>query len=516
MSALPASRPPRLHGLRLLPELFATPLAGGGLAPLGWRRHLAMALVLVPPVILTVILSYDRAPHVEVNPAAHGLLEGFCALMSLIVFYVLHQEYISTGTARLRLIALGFLALGLLDGAHAFAPPHSELFVWLRSAAALVSSALFAFALTCDRLCRPVDRAAVQRADARAALFGTATVAFALGSYALRDHLPSMLQGAHFSSFALVEKGFAGLLYLVTGLAFLRYYRRSRENILFVLAVAMFHFAESQWLAIFSDPWDVTWWIWHWVRTAVFVGILIGIADEFVQSARELQQSHHTLVETEKLASLGEMAASVAHEIRNPLGMLTGSIGLLRDPRLEPSERAELIDLLERETNRLNHIVSDTLAFAYPRPDRLHLLNLEAVVRDAVIQQALQHPRVSVDVVFEGGPHIVRGDEVLLQRIVWNLFENAAAAMGERGSFAVKGRREGDRVEVEFRDDGPGMAPEVLAQVLKPFFTTKEHGVGLGLPLVQRMVLEQDGRMDILSEPGKGTSVRISFPVVAR
>jgi signal transduction histidine kinase len=122
---------------------------------------------------------------------------------------------------------------------------------------------------------------------------------------------------------------------------------------------------------------------------------------------------------------------------------------------------------------------------------------------------------VTPEVCFHAELPLIRGDEMQLQRIVWNLFNNAAAAMMGEGCFSVSVRREGDRLELEFRDTGPGMAPETLAQALKPFFTTKEGGIGLGLPIVQRMVLEQGGHMDISSEPGAGTCVRISFPAIA-
>ena len=510
-------RRPRFHGLNLLPEIFATPIRGTPASPLGWERHLYLAAILVPPLILTVAFGYGGEYQPRVNEAAHGLVEGFCALMSLVVFYVLHQEFISTGTCRLRMMAFAFLVLGLVDGSHALCPPHSELFVWFRSAAALASAGTLALAFGRDGRCQTIGSAEMAKANANAhaALVGAGTLIFVLVSVALRDHLPSMLEGERFSGLALFEKGLAGLFYLMAGIAFLRYFRRSRENILFVLAVAMFLLAESQWLAFFSDPWDFIWWIWHWIRGVVFVGILFGIAYEFVQSAKDLQSSHLSLVESEKLASLGEMAASVAHEIRNPLGTLNGSVGLLKDQRLDNAERSELIGIIEKEINRLNHIVSDTLDFAHSRADRLHVLNLETVVRDAVKLQAPRHPGVTPEVCFNAELPLIRGDEIQLQRIVWNLFDNAAAAMDGQGRFSISARREDERLNLEFRDTGPGMAPETLAQALKPFFTTKEGGVGLGLPIVQRMVLEQGGSMDISSEPGAGTSVRISFPSIA-
>ncbi|MDR2238926.1 MAG: hypothetical protein LBE33_00600 [Zoogloeaceae bacterium] len=508
----------RPHGLNVLPQLFAASVRGAQLPPLGWRRHLLLALILTPPLALTAALGYGSNMSFPGYPnnGAHILIEGFCALMSLVVFYVLHQEYISTGIRCLRMMAFAFLILGILDGVHALSPPYSELFVWFRSAAAFISGAMLALALSMSGRCRRIADKDTAKANVEAALVGAATLVFAGLSFVFRDDLPLMLEGARFSILALIEKGLAGLFYLISGIVFLHYYRRSRENILFVLAVAMFLLVESQWLSFFSDPWDMIWWTWHWIRTAVFIGILFGIAHQVVQSAKDLQMSHMWLVEKEKLASLGEMAASIAHEIRNPLGTLTSSVGLLGDARLSGAERSELIGIVEREVNRLNHVVSDTLMFAHPRAGQLHPLNLETVVRDAVKLQAVRFPAIEVDIRFESDFPLIRGNEIQLQQVIWNLFDNAAAAMGGKGRFTILGCRDGNFLTLELRDTGPGIAPENLTEILKPFFTTKASGVGLGLPITQRMVLEHEGTMSIDSEAGKGTCVRLSFPLIAR
>jgi len=503
------------HGLHALPRLLAASVRRAPLPPLDWQRRLLLALFLAPPLLLALALGYDRNFPEYPNEGAHALIEGFCVLMSFVVFYVLHQEYISSGTYCLRMMALASLALGILDGAHALSPAHSDLFVWFRGSAALVSGAMLVLALSLSGCARMFDGKTAET-NIGTVLAGAASLVFVALSFVFRDHLPRMLQEEHFSAASLLMKGAAGFFYLIAGIVFLHYYRRSRENILFVLAVAMFLFAESQWLTFFSRPWDAGWWIWHGIRAAVFIGILFGIALEIVHNAKELQMSHQRLMEKEKLASLGEMAASIAHEIRNPLGALTSSVGLLNDPRLAEAERNELIGILEREINRLNHIVSDTLAFAHPRADRLRLLNLETVIRDVVRLHASCLSAVEVAIRFDVALPLIRGDETRLHQVIWNLLDNAAAAMGGKGRLVILGRRDGPLLSVEFHDTGPGIPSENLHQVFKPFFTTKARGVGLGLPIAHRIVLEHGGTMNIGSEAGKGACVRIAFPLIAR
>jgi signal transduction histidine kinase len=508
------ARAPRFHGLSLLPELFADPPDSGPVAPLGASKWLQMAAALMPPLVLTLLLGYDTEYSPHANHGVHRLVEGFCALMSLVVFYVLHQEFLSTGTTALRMMAFAFLVLGVLDAGHALSPPHSGVFVWLRTCAALGSATLLALSLRHHGRDRSTAAVLPGNVAVDAWTVAAASLLFVALSFLLQDWLPPMLQGENFSPATLVLKVLAGLLYAWAGRGFLRYYCRSRETILFVLALAMFLFAESQLLSFFSEPWDVVWWAWHWTRTAVFIGILFGMALEFTRNAKDLQVSQVHLMESERLASLGEMAAGIAHEIRNPLATLTGSVSLLKDEKVSGEERRELIDIMEKEINRLTHVVSDTLAFAHTLPDRLRILNLETVVREAIGAPASRHGGVHVTLEFAADIPLVRGDEIKLQRVVWNLFDNAVAAMSGKGTFQVSARRENGQVALSFRDSGEGMSPETLGQVFKPFFTTREDGVGLGLAIVQRMVLEHHGSIEISSTLGEGTIVTVRLPGV--
>jgi signal transduction histidine kinase len=503
----------RHHGLSFLPEFFAGTGDGRPERPLSRFQALLLLTMLVPPVVLPLYL--DRVVYADATfhqHLAHSLIEGFCGLMALVVFYILHQEYLITGTRRLRWMAYGFLVLGVLDLFHALSGDDSNLFVWLRATAAFGGALFLALSLRQSGTDPIHSSSDATNARMRAGLVALGAVIFGLVSFLVEPWIPEMAVDGRFSFLALAVNGTAGAMYFMVGFSFLRGFRRNRENVLLVLAVAMFLFAESEVLVFFSHLWDVAWWAWHVIRTVIFAGILVGIAHEFTENVRELQESHASLLESEKLASLGEMAAGIAHEIRNPIGTLTNSVGLLREAQLSPEETGELLDILEKEVNRLNHIVSDTLAFAHPRSDRYRPLRIEAVVEEALHRLEHRHPGVRVERTFAPTLPPVFGDAVQLHGVVWNVVDNAISAMDGRGTLRVSAAAADPFVELAVEDTGRGIPEEVRAQLFKPFFSTKPGGTGLGLSIVKRIVTRHGGEVKVQSEVGRGTRVTISLP----
>ena len=497
------------HGLSFLPSALSKP-ATVAVGPLGRRYHVLLVITLLPPPLIGLYLQHFAFPgQLMENHLAHSLLEGFCALISLIEFYVLHQEYQLSASRQLKLMAYGFLTFGIIEFFHALSPPGSDLFVWYRAWAAFGGGLFLALARS-TTLSRLFDGLQGWKGAVTLAL---AAFVFALASAVFDPWLPAMKYDGTFSALATAINLFAGLFYLLAGVWLLRAFRGGREGIVFVLALGMFLLAESQGLFPFSTLWDMNWWAWHWIKAAVFIGILVGLGYEYGQSVAELEASQAQLLESEKLTSLGEMAASVAHEIRNPLGTIRNSLELLRDKRLTTAETEEVLGILEREVNRINHIVSDTLSFAHGAASERVPVVLRALVEQTMGQVLQLKSEVRLATTFEPDLPPVLGDAHQLHQVVWNLADNALAAINSSGEIRVRAFRDGASVVLQIQDSGCGIPPELKDLIAKPFFSTKIGGTGLGLPIVQRIVHGHGGRIQIESAPESGTLVSVWLPV---
>jgi two-component system NtrC family sensor kinase len=234
-----------------------------------------------------------------------------------------------------------------------------------------------------------------------------------------------------------------------------------------------------------------------------------------------LRQTQAQLVQSEKLSSLGRLAASVAHEINNPLsGILTYAkliIRTLETREVDEKTRATSIRqlrLVERETERCTAIVRNLLEFARQRPLSVADVAVPAVLDEALalLAHQISLQNVKIEKHYEPVPP-VEGDGGQLRQAFVNIALNACDAMPEGGVLRVSLRpaTDGEQVVVEFSDTGTGIPPDVLSKILDPFFTTKENGTGLGLSVVYGIVERHGGKLDIESQPGRGTTVRIQL-----
>jgi two-component system NtrC family sensor kinase len=236
----------------------------------------------------------------------------------------------------------------------------------------------------------------------------------------------------------------------------------------------------------------------------------------------ELRHAQAALVQTEKLSSLGQLSASIAHEINNPLaGILTYAKLLAREAErdVQDGERrkafVQRLALVQRETERCSAIVRNLLDFARERPLRLDEVDVAAVVRESLQlvghQLSLLGHRVEVDV--QPAPP-VRADFGELRQAVVNLAMNAAEAMGRDGRMAVAVRpTEGEgAVELVVTDDGPGVPEGIRTRIFDPFFTTKEKGTGLGLSVVYGIVQRHGGSIRVEGAPVKGARFIVTLP----
>ncbi len=215
----------------------------------------------------------------------------------------------------------------------------------------------------------------------------------------------------------------------------------------------------------------------------------------------------------ERLAAVGSLAASVAHEIRNPLAAISGSAELLGAAALE-DEDTRLLSIIRRESTRLSELITDMLTFTRPRPPQRVRASLARIAAEALetFRNDPGHAGVEVSLHDQGVPE-VEVDPDQLSQVLWNLLRNAAEAAGDDGGHidVTVGTLDDGRVELSVVDDGPGIPAEQRDQVFDPFFTTKEGGTGFGLATVHRIVQDNGGEIELESAPGRGTTFRVSF-----
>jgi two-component system nitrogen regulation sensor histidine kinase GlnL len=237
---------------------------------------------------------------------------------------------------------------------------------------------------------------------------------------------------------------------------------------------------------------------------------------------RELEEQ---VRRSDRLAALGVVAAGLAHEVRNPLVGVRAAAQLLeREPDF-PAPLREFTGVIIREVDRLNRLVDDLLTFAGRRPPAIAACDLNRLVDEALRLEEARLQAVRVVVVRQYDPAVpsVAGDADRLLQVFLNLVRNGAEAMqGRGGELTVRTRFErlspqcGGRPAgvVEFTDGGPGITAEVRARLFTPFFSTKDGGTGLGLPISLRIVEEHGGALEVQSEVGHGTTLRVLLPLV--
>ena len=238
--------------------------------------------------------------------------------------------------------------------------------------------------------------------------------------------------------------------------------------------------------------------------------------EDLRRSYAQLERTQERLVRGERLAALGELSAVVAHEVRNPLGVIFNSLGSLRRLLRPSGDAAVLLDIVGEEADRLNRIVGDLLDFARPSTLEVRPEPLERVVEDALGAALAQCP-AGVVVARELDPTLppVALDARLARQAVLNVAVNAVQAMPHGGRLTARTRREGDEAVLEIEDEGPGIAPEVAPRIFEPFFTTKASGTGLGLAVVKRIVEEHGGAVAARSAGEAGTIFSLRFPLAA-
>jgi PAS domain S-box-containing protein len=236
--------------------------------------------------------------------------------------------------------------------------------------------------------------------------------------------------------------------------------------------------------------------------------------EDLRRSYADLARAQEQLIAGERLAALGELSAVVAHEVRNPLGVIFNSLGSLRRLVRPAGDAKMLFDIVEEEADRLNRIVGDLLDFARPSQPQLRPEHLGRVVEDAVAAAVAQQAG-RIEVVRELAPDVpaVAMDARLVRQAVLNVAVNAVQAMPRGGRLTLRTRSTDGEALLEIEDTGVGIPEEVCGRIFEPFFTTKASGTGLGLAVVKRIVEGHGGAVAVRSAPGVGTTFVLRFPV---
>ena len=232
------------------------------------------------------------------------------------------------------------------------------------------------------------------------------------------------------------------------------------------------------------------------------------------QDLTELRHMEVAMQRAERLAAVGRLAAGIAHEIRNPLAAISGSIELLSQTMQADGakENKELMSIVIREVDRLNGLITELLEFARPRTLETERLDVGATMAEMlkVFENDKRLGDTPVELAADADV-LVDADPAQLRQVVWNLLRNAAEAAPAQ-KISVRVQADGERVALTIRDRGPGIAPEHRARIFEPFFSTKDGGTGLGLATVHRIVDEHKGAVEFDCPPDGGTAVTVRLP----
>ena len=238
------------------------------------------------------------------------------------------------------------------------------------------------------------------------------------------------------------------------------------------------------------------------------------------QAQKKVAQYHQEqLARVDRLASVGEMAAGLAHEIRNPLAGISGAIQVITGDFDPQDPKREISSEILKQIERMNNIIKDILAYSRPSSPQLKIADLHETVDNALALSSPAAIKNKVKIERDYSPSLpeISFDPGQIQQVFLNIFLNAVQAMPEGGNLKVKTEFREDnwekQIKVEVEDNGPGVSPEVLKKIFKPFFSTKHKGTGLGLSVVHTIIEQHSGSIFARSEEGKGTVFTITLSV---
>ena len=230
---------------------------------------------------------------------------------------------------------------------------------------------------------------------------------------------------------------------------------------------------------------------------------------------QELRDTVSLLIRADRLKSVGEVAAAIVHEIRNPLSAIKGAAQIIEKEIPEDSSRRRFVTVIEEEVDRLNKLVSEFLTFARPRQPEKRPSDLNQLIESVITFTSKEATKRGVRLVPQLDEHLptVEVDAEQIRQVLLNLIINAIHAMPEGGAVEVGSRRAGKAVELSVRDYGTGIDPTIRDKIFDPFFTTKPEGSGLGLSVAYGLIKQHDGEIELGAPDGPGSLFTIRLPL---
>jgi signal transduction histidine kinase len=259
--------------------------------------------------------------------------------------------------------------------------------------------------------------------------------------------------------------------------------------------------------------------------TGIAVGVFTGresrrareylrVVEELRAAHQELQDNFEGMKRAERLFAVGQLSAGLAHEIRNPLASLSGAAGMLRRSPDATARQVELLEIIEKECQRLNRMLTSFLEFARPRTPQARLTAVEPILTGVIglASHAIGRKKITLRKSIEPGVPEMHCDAEQLQQVLLNMVINAIQASEDGDSIVLQARVGQDKVWLDVRDEGCGVKPEHVDRLFDPFFTTKESGTGLGLPVAHEIVRSIGGVLKVTHNPDRGMTFSVGLP----
>jgi signal transduction histidine kinase len=508
-------------------------------------KHLLFYIILGSVAVESLLVSMHTFSinFVWEYEPLHSAIEVFGAMAALFMAVILLQRRQEGGEGRIFWLAQGLLSMGLINAFHAITRV-GRGFILLHSLATVVGSFCFVLVwLPESYIYEPVKKWITGLVITVSMLFGVLVLLF-------RQTLPVMVQEGKFTTPTIAINLLAGMFFIVATVRFLLELHRCGKSEFYFFSSLSLLLGLAALMYPLSRPWDDLWWFWHLQHLLVYLIVAWFVVYKYLQSVSDLRvtiaerkkaeeklrDAYNKLKETEtqliqsgKMASIGELASGVAHEINNPLTGVLNSVQLIKD-KIEQSrdfnfeDFKKILDNIEESATRCKTIILSLLNFSRSSRGPFSLLPLNEIIEKVtvLIGREMQLEKINLEKQFQIDLPQILGDAQLLQQVIFNLLSNARWAIQESkkkgGIITVKTRYEPEKstVLLSISDNGIGIPKENLGKIFEPFFTTRRvgEGTGLGLSIVYSIIKKHEGSIEVESQAGKGTTFKISLPCI--